>query len=84
MDPGILDGGGAGHSNHMPQPSVDGNYQILKISVSKIGGARLLCPPPPPLDPPLLAGQAAASAGCRYCILVYSLTCGQGQMLYPL
>ena len=32
-----------GHSNQMPQPSVDGNYQTLKISLSKIGD----------LDPPL-------------------------------
>ena len=28
-------GGGAGHSNLIPQQSVDGNYQILKISLSK-------------------------------------------------
>ena len=33
------------HSNQMPQPSVDGNFHILKISLSKKGR--------PPLDPPL-------------------------------
>ena len=40
-----LGGGGAGHSNQM-----DGNYQILKISLSKIGGGGLLRP----LDLPLI------------------------------
>ena len=47
--PGVWVGGS--HSNQMLYPSVDGNYQILKISLSKIGGGRLLCPP---LDPPLI------------------------------
>ena len=49
-DPELLDRGAApGRSNLMPQPSVDGNYQILKDSLSKIGGARLLRPPLDPL-----------------------------------
>ena len=36
-----------GHSNQMPQPHVDGNYQILKIrpSLFNIGGSRLLRAP---------------------------------------
>ena len=42
-DPGLLEEGAPGHGNQMPQPSVDGNYQSLKVSCLKC----------PPLDLPL-------------------------------
>ena len=36
-DPGFLGGWVPGHSNQMPQPSVDRNIQMLKINLSDIG-----------------------------------------------
>ena len=41
----IFGKGVPGHRNQMSQPYVDGNYQVLKGYLSKIRGARLLCPP---------------------------------------